>query len=202
MIQYHNIQRFDSMDFDVYRNLRGFSNSFLKAERNGITPEFKITDMVTIGKMVDTILTEPGKLNMLDPLYAIAKSIAFKIREVFGSYIDRFEKQVSYTATLEFMEHFLDTVGRLDYLLKNEAVIDLKVTKSKDVNALIKFMNYDNQVWNYANLASVKRKYIMIHSIPLGQTFMKDLGVVTPHNEWWENKILKFGQTKQQLQNA
>jgi len=202
MIQYHNIKRYDSMDFDFYRSLPGFSNSFLKAERNGIAPKFKVTEMVTLGKLVDTILTDPAEVNMLDPLYATAKSIAFKIRDVFGSYIDKFEKQVSYTATLEHMEHFLDTVGRLDYLLANEAVLDLKVTKSKDVDALIKFMNYDNQVWNYANLAGVKRKYIMIHSVPLGKTFMKDLGVVTPHNDFWENKILKFGQTQNQLSNV
>jgi PDDEXK-like domain of unknown function (DUF3799) len=203
MIQYHNIERYDRMDFDIYRGLKGYySNSFLKAERNGITPEFKITEMVTLGKLVDTILTDPGKVDMLDPIYAAAKSIAFKIKEVFGQYIDKFQKQVSYTATLEFEHHFLDTIGRLDYLLEGEAVIDLKVTKSKDVDALIKYMNYDNQVWNYANMAGVKRKYIMIHSVPLEKTFMKDLGVVTPRNAFWENKILKFGQTQQQISNG
>jgi PDDEXK-like domain of unknown function (DUF3799) len=190
------------MNFEHYLSLKGYSNSFLKAERNGIRPEFKVTDMVTLGKMVDSILTDPGKVNMLDPIYSVAKSIAFKIKDVFGNYIDKFEKQVSYTAQLEFEHHFMNTVGRLDYLLKNQAVVDLKVTKSKDVDALIKYMNYDNQLWNYCNLAQVKRKYIIIHSVPLAKTFMKDMGVLSPRNIWWENKILKFGQTNQQLQNA
>lgn len=193
MIQYINIKRFDNLEFDSYLKLEGYSHSFLKAEINGTTPEFKGSFKVEIGKMVDAILSDPGKVNMLSEHYPIAKSIAFEIRKVFGNHIEKFQKQISFTGEMLYQGHVMPTTGRLDFLLPNHAVIDLKVTHEKDVRALIKFMGYENQLWNYANLAEVKRKYIMIHSVPLTKTFMIDMGVVSPRNEFWETKVLKFG---------
>jgi hypothetical protein len=193
MIQYRNIRRIDNLEFGQYTQLKGYSHSFLKAEIFGSTPEFKDTDKVIIGRLVDAILTDPGKADMLHALYPIARSIAQKVRAAFGEWIKRFETQISYTADMMYEGHVLPITGRIDFLLPGHAVIDLKVSHAKDVHGLIKFMGYENQLWNYANLAEVKRKYIMIHSVPLKQTFMIDLGVVSQHNEFWEAKILKFG---------
>lgn len=193
MIAYRNIRRYDNLEFSKYTELRGYSHSFLKTEVFGNTPEFKETDKVIVGRLVDSILTDPGKADMLHLLYPIARSIAQKIKTAFGVFIKRFETQISYTAEMVFEAHVLHTTGRIDFLLPGHAVIDLKVTHAKDVHGLIKFMGYENQLWNYANLAGVKKKYIMIHSVPLKETFMIDLGIVSPRSEFWEAKILKFG---------
>lgn len=182
------------MDFEEYLKLPYYSHSFLKAERNGMTDEFLGSYKVKIGSMVDAILCETGKINMLDEHYPIAKSIAFEIKKVFGSYIAKFQKQVSYTTDLVYEYHSMPAKVRLDFLLPGHASIDLKVTHEKDVHALIKYMGYQNQLWHQCKCSGVKKQYIMIHSVPLRKTFMIDLGVVTERNEFWENKILKFGQ--------
>lgn len=195
MIQYSNIKRYDGQDFDDYLEVPGWSFSTLKGERFGTPKVVDITYKIRIGKMVDAILTEDGRVDFGDEYYPIARSIAEKIKSKFGEFIARFEKQISFSADVTYNSHRLSTKGRLDYLLPGIAVIDLKVThvKADQVRPLIKFMQYDNQLWNYAQMAQVKRKYIMIHSVPSGTTEMVDMGVVTHYNEFWQAKIEKFG---------
>lgn len=193
MITYSNIRRFDRMEFPEYRKLDGYSYSWLTREVNGQLPEFEETYKLIIGKLVDAILTDPAKADMRHEHYPIAKSIAARIKASFGPFLKSFEKQISFTGTMSYEGHEMHTMGRFDYGLPGHAVIDLKVTHANDVDKLIKYMGYNDQLWNYCNLYQVRRKYIMIHSVPLGQTFMKDMGVVAPRNEFWEAKILKFG---------
>lgn len=192
-IKYLDIKRVDALDFDIYKNMPGYSFSFLKNEENGMPQEVKESFKIKVGKIVDAILTEDGNVDMTCEEYPIARSIAIKIKEKFGAYIPKFDKQVSYMATMCYHNHYMPTRGRLDYLIPNVAVVDLKVTFEKKWMELIKYMRYNDQQWNYANMAQVKRKFIMIHSVPLGTTEMVDLGVVTPRNEFWESKVLKFG---------
>lgn len=192
-IQYSNIKRIDALDFDIYKRMPGYSFSFLKNEDFGRPQEEEETYKIRVGKIVDAILTEDGNVDMKCEEYPIARSIAIKIKEKFGAYIKNFHKQPSFTADLTFQNHVMPSRGRLDYLLPRVAVVDLKVTFEKKYKELIRYMQYNDQQWNYANMAQVKRKYIMIHSVPLGITDMIDLGVVTPRNEFWESKVLKFG---------
>lgn len=192
-IQYSNIKRIDALDFDIYKKMPGYSFSFLKNEDFGRAQEVNETFKIKVGKIVDAILTEDGNVDMMCEEYAIARSIAIKIKEKFGAYIKHFHKQPSFVADLNYQNLVMPSRGRLDYLLPRLAVVDLKVTFEKNWKGLIKYMRYEDQQWNYANMAEVKRKYIMIHSVPLGTTEMVDLGVVTPRNEFWESKVLKFG---------
>lgn len=193
MIQYINIQRYDNLDFDKYLELPGYSHSFLKSEINGYTPEFKETDKVVLGKMVDAILCETGEVNMMHWLYPIAKSIAFELKEKFSVFIKRFEKQVSYTADMMFGGFHMASKVRLDFLLPGFASIDLKVTHERDVKAVIEFMGYKNQLWHQCRMAEVPKQYIMIYSVPLKKSFLINLGPLQASNSFWENKILKFG---------
>lgn len=193
MIEYKDIKRFDNLEFGDYLKLKGYSHSFLKSEINGITPEFKMTDKVMIGKLVDGILTDPASVEMLNPLYPVAKSIAFKIKSCFGSEIEKFEKQVSFTANMVYNGFVMPTTGRLDFLIPKHAVVDLKVTHAPDVHALIEYMGYRNQLFSYCQMAEVVRQYIMIYSVPKKTTYLIDLGLVGNSNEFWEQKILKFG---------
>lgn len=193
-ITYSNIKRIDNLEFDKYLELPGYSFSFLKGEINGHAQEVMMTDKIIIGKLVDAILTEDGDVNMMNPLYEISRSIAFKIKEKFGNYISKFEKQISFCADLNYKGMVMPSRGRTDYFLSGLAVIDLKVTHEKKVRDVISYMRYNDQLWNYANMGQVKRKYIMIHSVPLGTTEMIDMGVVTPRNEFWEAKVEKFGE--------
>lgn len=198
MITYSNIQRIDNLPFEEYLQLPGYSHSFLKREINGITEELRITDNIIIGKLVDNILTEPAKADMSSSLYPVAKLIAAEVTKHFGTMINSFQKQISYTAEVEFKGFTMPTTGRLDFLLPGHAVIDLKITKMKDINALIDFMGYKNQLWHYCKMAGVSKGYLMFYSIPLKQTFVRYVDCSFGTNEFWAEKIIKFGKVQEQ----
>ncbi len=190
MIHYTKIQRYTGND---YYNIPGFSHSFLKHERGGISENMAITDNMKVGSMVDAILTEPALVSMSSEIYPYCRDIASKIRHNFNDIIIRCEKQVAFTAEMQYNEFKMPTKGKLDYLLPHEFILDLKITKSKDIQSLIKYMGYENQIWHYAKLAEVTKAYIMIYSIPLKKTEILPYDCTSNNNPFWENKILKFG---------
>lgn len=192
VIRYTNIQRFTDLEFGAYKEMKGYSFSYLKREQNSVTPEFKMTNKVLMGSMVDAILTG-GEVDMLHELYPIAKKIAKKIDDGFGSSIKRFQKQVSFTAELVFHNIMMRSTGRVDFTLPLIAVLDLKITGERNIDALIARMMYDQQTWHYANLAQVPARYLLFYSTSLKEAFLKDLGPMHAENRWWEDKVIKFG---------
>lgn len=193
MIHYSNIQRLDNADFSEYLNMTGLSHSFLKGEKYGNAKVVLVSNKIMVGKIVDAILSDPQGMDMSSPLYPAAKTIAYEIKNKFGSIISNLKPQVSYSADLNFQGFRLSTRARLDWLLEKFAVIDLKITFSKDIKGLIKYMGYPNQVWHYSKCSGVEKAYIMIYSVPLDKTFLYEIPVHQDTNQFWETKILKFG---------
>lgn len=202
MIIYTNIQRFDNLPNDQYRSMadgldvRSFSN--LKNERHGQVEKIDVTDKMKIGMLVDSIITSPLDVDINDPLYDIAKTIAYDLKKQFGDLFNVFEKQVSFFADIEYMGHRLKTSGRLDFLLPKLFVIDLKICSAKyvrnyaDAVKHIENMGYNNQIWHYCKLACVSKGYIMMYMRSVKQTLI--IHVPMPdRNEWIEQKILKLG---------
>jgi len=192
-ITYTNIQRYDNLEFEEYLKLPGFSHSFLKHAKNGIKSDITVTDKMRVGSMVDAILTEPHKANMANPIYPYCKDIAFNVKEKFGTLIQHFQKQISYTATVQYNVFEMPTTGRLDFLLPGHAVIDLKITDSKDIPALIEFMGYKNQGWHYCKLAGVNKFYLMVYCIPKKKTFLYEFDCSDGYNTFWANKVMEYG---------
>lgn len=195
-ITYKNIRRYDNIEFGEYLKFDGFSNSFLKSEVNGVNPYLEMTDNIRTGSLVDAILTDNGKVDMNNPLFENALRISKAITDKFGSLIKAFETQISYTAEANYNGFVMPVKGRLDYLLPDIAVIDLKVTQSKNIKELIKFMQYDNQVWHYSKMANVDKAYLMIHSVPLKKTEIVSIDVSSDYNSFYAEKIEKFGKFK------
>lgn len=196
MILASNIQRYEGLPFETYLSeSEGYSHSFLKYQRFGIVEQKEVTDNMRVGSLVDAILTEPHKVDMRDPLYRSAKQIAYDLKNKYGDMILAFKKQVSVSGVFELNGFQLKTKGRLDFLLENVAVIDLKVTWSKNVVELINYMGYKNQVFGYAKLVGVAKAYIMIHSVPLKKTFVYEIPIGDT-NEFWEDAIMNFGTVK------
>lgn len=195
MITYSNIKRFDNIPFEEYLKFEGYSHSFLKREHNGIVEPLTITDNITIGKLVDGILTDPSSVDMSNPLYGNAKLIAHEVSSTFGTLIKSFVPQISYTADVECNGFIMPTTGRLDWLLPNHAVIDLKCTKAKvsQLDGLINFMGYNNQVWHYCKMSGVEKAYLMFHSIPDKKTIIRFIDCSANTNDFWGNKIELFG---------
>lgn len=192
MIIYSNKKSYENVEFGQYLSSPGYSHSFLKGERNGMAREINITDKITTGKIVDAIITEPQKVNMLDPLYGIAKNIAYLLKDKFP-FIEHFKKQVSYSAIAEYKGFKLPVRGRLDFIMDNVAQIEMKITAEKNVKALIAHMGYKNQVWNNSKMSNAKNNFILIHSTSLKQSFLEPIDCSMDYNEFWAEKILKFG---------
>lgn len=193
MIVYKDIVRYDNQGFDDYLKLEGYSHSFLKRNINGVQEAITITENIRIGSLVDKILTEPESADMTDELYPYCKIIAFELKKFFGRSLTVLQSQVSYTATCEYGGFELRVKGRLDFLLEAIAVIDIKVTKSKQIDQLIEFMGYKNQLWHYCKMANVTKAYLVIYSIPLKQVIIKSVDVSESVNNFWANKIIDFG---------
>lgn len=194
MITYSNIVRHDNIEFEDYLKLDGYSHSFLKSNVQGAAKYFEQTDKVRIGHIVDAILTEPGKVDMSSPLYPACKVIAAELMRLFGDVFDACLKQISYTARMHMGDLSMKVTGRLDLLLEGFAVIDLKITHEKDIDALIQFMGYENQVWHYAKMAKVSKAYLIFYCVPLKKVVVKAIDVSSDTNEFWLNKIIDFGE--------
>jgi len=192
MIEVSNVKRQDNVPFEQYLIQEGYSHSFLKYQRYGILEPKEVTSNMRIGSLVDGIITEPDKVSYKDPLYSFAKNIVSDLKAKYGDMIKLFDKQVSYSATFKLGEFVLLVKGRLDFLLDKEAVIDLKITFSKDVVGLIDYFGYKNQVWGYAKMAGVPKSYIMIYSVPLRKSFIYEVNI-GQDNYFWEEQILNFG---------
>jgi len=197
MITYTNIQQHNNEDFGAYLQRPGFSHSYLKQQKGGETPHFEVTDNVTIGKIVDVILTG----NVTPEIYShkmfeYCQQIANAIKLTFGPVLDASLKQVAFTADMQFGDFVMPSKGILDLLIPKHCVIDLKVTKSKDIRTLIKYMGYENQVWHYSRLAGVQKAYLMVYSIPNKKCELIEVDVTAPINNFWCEAILNFGRVK------
>lgn len=196
MVTISNIKRFDNIPFVDYLQWPQYSHSFLKREKDGVVSALTITDNIRVGALVDDILTRGEVDNMDSALYPYARDIAAKVKTIFGPAINSFQKQVSYTGDMACNGFVMPVKGRLDFLLPNIAVVDLKVTKSKDLRGLIDFMGYANQGWNYCQLADLSTFYLMIYSIPLKRTELIKIDCSSNSNAFYEDKILKFGRVQ------
>lgn len=196
-IEYYNIKRYDNVDFAEYLKMPGYSNSWLKQERNGVVSDFKMTDNIKRGSLVDSILTEPHKVDMSHPLYSEARNIASTIKSTFGDLINSFQKQVSFTSDVRCGEFVMASKGRLDFLIENIAVIDLKCTQSKNLKDVIYYMKYPEQMWHYCKMAKVDKAYLMMYSIPMKKTEIIKVDCSSDTNDFWEGKIQKFGRVKE-----
>jgi hypothetical protein len=190
-INFTNIKKYTDVPFREYLKVNGFSHSFLKREVNGTSPEFISSEKVELGNLVDAILTQPDKLDIYSPQLKRAEKIADCINVNFGSYIQHFESQVSMSADMDYLGFKMPFKVRLDWGLKNIAVIELKVTAETNFKAVIEHMGYDNQLFGQCGAYGVKLPYILIYS---SKNDKYDL-IERPLNtgEFWKEKILKFG---------
>ncbi len=191
MINFTNKKRYNNVPFDEYLKVGGYSYSFLKREQQGSVAPFISTKKVELGKLVDAILTQPDDIDIYSPLLKIAEQISNCLLDNFGDSIKHFESQVSLTCDMEYSGLKMPFRGRLDWGLKDVAVIDLKVTAEKNLRNVINHMGYDNQLFGYCGAYSVKLGYILIYS---STTNKYDL-IQMPLNgeQFWKEKILKFG---------
>tara|TARA_R110002126_G_scaffold53535_11_gene144574 strand:+ start:234 stop:827 length:594 start_codon:yes stop_codon:yes gene_type:complete len=196
MLKFTNTKRIESVDFEEYLKVKAFSNSFLKSEQGGISPLFIASDKVRLGSMVDGILTEPETVDITSEFYPIAKEIAVAISNKFGAESWNFlESQISFTVTMGAFGVAMLMKGRLDKFGLNR-VWDLKVTHVKEaqIDALIEFMGYANQMWLYSKgMGTTEPAVLIFYSVPDKKVIYRFIDISSDSNEFFEGKMLKFG---------
>ncbi len=202
-IIYSKIEKWSSLSFEQYLQIDGHSHSSLKNQKDGIQKEFKITDKIIVGKLVDDIITNKSEnIDITHHLYKAAKDIAMCMKSELGESLLKLLKfQLSYSAFMSFEEFKMRIKGRPDAELGQKAVIDFKVNNScksiQDCIKLIEFMGYDNQVYNYKRLGRQENAFIFMYSTVVKKTFfLKRLGSQLDMDlaeNWWINKIIENG---------
>lgn len=196
MITYQNIKRFDDVEFSEYLKTPAYSNSFLKSERFGISPQIVVTDNMKLGSMVDSIITEPHKVDVSSPFYLPGREIAKIIMLEFGDLINKFSKQVNFVGELCYEEnkvqYIMPTKGRLDFYVPKSAVIDLKVTSATSISNLVDFMGYDDQLWHYSRISEAPNAFLIVYSRKLKKANLFHVPV-NYESKFWKEKTIKFG---------
>lgn len=199
MIKYSDITRIQNLPADQYRDMysgrRSFS--FIKREIGGESPHFEPTKAMQLGSSVHDILSDCYIGSVITPLFQQALAFAIDIKRTY--FKDQFrllEFEISYLATLTYMGLTLPAIGRIDCEIPKLATIDFKITGAttdKQFANLITYMQYDDQIWNYGNLAQTPKRYLL----PYSTKRKCCLGLVeipkTNRNKFWEDSILKFG---------
>lgn len=199
MITYNSIQKIENLDFGDYLKLPQLSQSVIKSNKLG--SEFVLTEKIRVGKIVDELLTS-SELLPIDPniynddLFEKGAKIASEIKKVLGDVFAICEKQVSYTAIAQLGRIKLPVKARLDLLLPNKMVIDLKVTTATDTTALINHMGYHNQLWHYCKCAELNKAMLIICKVkPTFEYSTIEIKhvVISDRNEFWESAIIENG---------
>jgi len=195
-MQLKSIDKLPATEFDQYLQIKAYSHSFLKAEKGGVLPEFNRTEKVMFGSLVDDLLTSPEEADINAGNYAEAKAAAFLISTTLGpSLLDSSEKQASYTAILEHEGLEMPVKGRLDLLIPGR-VIDIKCTdvSEKQLDGLIDYMGYKNQLWLYCGFAGVQSATLIFYLRRAEKCVFKSYEFSTGnYPPFWMDKLLKFG---------
>lgn len=195
MITTHTVQRITGLAFHDYLKLPQYSHSYLKNERSGFIQSPTVTAKMRLGSLVDGLLTD-GDVDMADPLYPIAKNIAIKLKAEFGWAIGRLHKQVSYTGIMRYNADRavfeLPVKTRPDFEESKRFIIDLKVTDEVDVDAAIKFLGYENQMFGYGKMADCPVAFLLMYRRKMRDTVLRKIPIGDA-NLFWQEKIIKFG---------
>ncbi len=201
---YTNIHKYPNLTFpqylaikEVHFNQTGnvlHSHSSLKNMRDGVAQPYRTaTPKMQIGTLVDEILT--GSADFNHPDYKTAKDIALALRSRFGFAFDRMEKQVSYTATIEHDGLKLDVMGRPDYVLVKNAIIDLKISQVRtrqEASNIADHFGYDNALWHYGQMSGASKYYLLVYCAKSGNIEVIERECKGAEG-WWMDKVLLYG---------
>ncbi len=188
-IEVTNRRRIDGLRFDDYLKISAYSNSGLKAIDQ---PDANYdTQKIRTGKLVDQILEGVNFRAMTDE-QKNASVIADIIRTAYPNVIDKSAKQVSFFGDLKWNGFRLPFKTRPDYVLNDVATIDLKVTWERDIEALIKYMDYALQCHIHRLMSGLDKSYILIHSVPLGRTKLIEMN--DDRSDFLIDKIVEYGE--------
>jgi hypothetical protein len=214
LIKFEDCTKIENLPFEEYLKIDCTSFSTIKSIRNGMQRDFKVTDKVTRGKIVDEIQTGNPLLYQHHPMFEECNAISKEIDNFLGKIKPLLKSQNSYTGTLSYDGMTLKIKGRTDFEIGKKILIDLKVTEDAknidDCLKLVSFMGYDKQLFNYAGLSSACNPlsklglqeqrdsvFIFMYSRKAKKVFpvqlFKTEEEIRKAESWWIDKVLEFG---------
>lgn len=207
MLEYSHITRHDNIPFAEYQTWQEYSHSFLKYQKRGILEPKEITDNIMFGAIVDAILCNEVTPEMYaNYMYTMALKHCATIIRKFDAVLKHSAKQVCYKGRITYNGFILPVKVRLDMQFRNNFLFENKITfsgcknkrapdevKIKSILDLIVYMGYDNQVFHQLKMSKVYKGYIMIHSVPLDETFLFERNNFDTAQNWWIEQIKYFG---------
>lgn len=197
MINFKELSTHKNMSFCDYLGLVGFSNSFFKFEKGGITAPIKPTAKMKFGSLVDDVLTDPAVADVAHPEFGTARKAAKKVIDFFGA--DNYEnvtKQLSFTALMgDERRGFIPVKGRTDFVMSG-VVADLKATEANyhQLPTLCKYMGYDKQLWFYTRQLGLDVNYGIILFYLKGKDILVPQKVIFDgsQQDYFNQKFIKF----------
>lgn len=206
-MNYTNLTRQDC-HFTDYMRWPEYSHSGLKY---GHRPPKEATDNMVFGKIVDAILCNEVTPELYaHAFYPHALRHVETINSKFAFAIAHMDKQPSYRGRIEHNGWTLPVRVRLDMQLGDTLLFENKITfagcQSKKAPAHVKiasmigvidYMAYDNQVFHQMEMSGVGEGFIMIHSVPLDETFLfrrlETEEERQPCIDWWSKQVSLYG---------
>lgn len=175
--------------FEQYQELEGFSFSDLK-KLNG-APDFIPTEKMMLGTRVHNFLFEPKAYDWKDA--SVVKPLAIEVNKATGGAIKYMQTEASVTAKFWYEGFCMLYRGRIDAMRPKQLIFDLKVTEMNDIEKLIEFMGYDNQLGGYAIATGTPNAMICALLKKKGKCILRPIDVKKSETFWIE-QILKYGE--------
>lgn len=185
MIAVKNRKIIENLSFEEYLSLGGYSYSGLKNEGK----EFVTTEKMKLGTQIHNFLLEPQKYQASSN-HNIVRAAGSTILSTFGALWYAMKFEVSVTADFVYSgELSLPYRGRIDILVPNAMIIDLKVSEV-ELSKSIPLFGYDNQLSGYGIATNIKDLFIVRINPKTLKTELKRIEIKT---EFWENTIVMNG---------
>ena len=168
------------MPFKTYLEKESFSNSGF-SERI-----FQETEKTRLGKLVDQYVSGEKKTAFSDREKK-AETIARNISEKYSEMLSISKFQVSIFGNIAYDIFSLPFKTRPDFYVPRVATIDLKITweSLKNIEALIKHMQYGRQCYFHRGMAGVEKSYLLFFSVKDGKSRLIE------SNENWDDYIIE-----------
>lgn len=176
-LKYHDI------NFQEYLALAGYSYSGIKNE--GAT--FEPTAKMQLGTDVHNYLLTPQEYHHEN--IKIVRPLAVALKQALGALLKFVKPEQAFTADFTSQGFTMPYKGRVDWLVPERIVVDIKVTELNIAKA-IEYFGYDKQLSGYSIGTNSKLAIIAsIHPKTLKTTITK----VPISSDWWAYQVIQKG---------
>lgn len=182
MITVTNQQRFKDIPFDQYRQIKGYSYSYL-TNPDGVT----FTPKMRLGKLVDQYLFTPAEYT--GEMSDIVKPLAQAMKSMLGDALQYSTPQLTVTCDMECEGLVMRYRGLIDLPVGKNLIVDMKVSELPAHKAC-SYFRYDRQLSGYSLAYGAANRILVSINPKTKKITTMPVDLVT---DWWEYQIKMYG---------